>query len=190
MKLLIGLGNPGPKYEKTRHNAGFWLLDAVAARAGASWDQSTQDKFLGIIAKGTVAGYSCIFLKPMTFMNLSGKSVQKVAQFFKVSAFDWIVIHDDIDLPPGKVRAREGGGGHGGHNGLRSMMEITGRSDFHRVKLGVGRPEVLEDGQSAMDVADFLLRPMSEVEVANYIKAVSHDVDLRIEELLKRTPVT
>lgn len=185
MKLLIGLGNPGSKYENTRHNAGFWVLDEILREANATWDESTTDKFHGVIGKGTVGGESCVFLKPMTFMNLSGRSVQKVAQFYKIDASNWIVFHDDIDLAFAVVKARQGGG-HGGHNGIRSIMEVTGRDDFKRVKLGVGRPEKLPDGRPGMDVADFVLKPMPSQEVESYVKAVKSDVSLRIKDLLKQ----
>ncbi len=187
MKLLIGLGNPGPKYENTWHNAGFWVVDEFVREAGVSWDESTKDKFHGIIGKGSVLGESCIFIKPMTFMNLSGRSIAKVAQFYKVPASEWIVFHDDIDIPNGKVRGRQGGG-HGGHNGIRSMMEVTGRDDFQRIKLGVGRPGKLEDGRPAMDVADYVLKQLNRSEVDAYLKVVMPEVHLRIKEMLKRPP--
>ena len=185
MKLLIGLGNPGPKYENTWHNAGFWALDGLAREAGVSWDESTIDKFQGILTKGTVLGETCIFLKPMTFMNLSGRSVAKVAQFYKIPASDWIALHDDIDVPNGKVRGRQGGG-HGGHNGIRSMMEVTGRDDFQRIKLGVGRPAKLDDGRPAMDVADYVLKRLDQSEVDAYVKVILPEVHLRIKDMLRR----
>ena len=185
MKLLIALGNPGQRYELTRHKAGFWVLDEMARDARISWDQGAADKFLGELAKGQMLGESCILLKPMTFMNLSGRSVLKVAQFFKIPSQDWIVLHDDIDVPACKVRARAGGG-HGGHNGIRSIMEESGKDDFQRVKLGVGRPPKLEDGRPMMDVADYVLRPMQATEVADYVKVVKPDVELRMKEMFKQ----
>jgi PTH1 family peptidyl-tRNA hydrolase len=185
LKLLIGLGNPGQRYEMTRHNAGFWVLDELARDANINWDQGAVDKFQGEMAKGQVLGEACLLLKPMTFMNLSGRSVLKVAQFFKIPSQDWIVLHDDIDVPSGKVRARAGGG-HGGHNGIRSIMEESGKDDFQRVKLGVGRPPKLEDGRSMMDVADYVLRSMPAAEVADYIKAVKADVELRMKEMFRQ----
>jgi PTH1 family peptidyl-tRNA hydrolase len=185
LKLLVALGNPGQRYESTRHNAGFWLLDELARDAGVSWDSGASDKFLGVMTKGQVLGEACVLLKPMTFMNLSGRSVLKVAQFFKIPSQDWIVLHDDIDVPSGKVRARSGGG-HGGHNGIRSIMEESGKDDFQRVKLGVGRPAKLESGQPAMDVADYVLMPMPPGEIAEYIKAVKPDVELRLREVFRQ----
>ena len=185
MKLLIALGNPGHRYENTWHNAGFWVLNEIAKDAGLSWNSGTADKFLGDVAKGSVLGESCVLLKPMTFMNLSGRSVVKVAQFYKIPSQDWIVLQDDIDLPPGKVRGRAGGG-HGGHNGIRSMMEESGQDDFQRVKLGVGRPPKLEDGRPMMDVADYLLRPMPANEIADFVKAVKPEVESRINDMFKQ----
>lgn len=185
MKLLVGLGNPGQRYEMSRHNAGFWVIDELARDAKVDWDQGAVDKFQGVMAKGQVLGEACLLLKPMTFMNLSGRSVLKVAQFFKIPSEDWIVMHDDIDVPSGKVRARAGGG-HGGHNGIRSIMEESGKDDFQRVKLGVGRPPKLEDGRPMMDVADYVLRPMPAPEVADYVKAVKADVELRMKEMFRQ----
>ncbi len=185
MKLLVGLGNPGQRYEMTRHNAGFWVIDELARDSGLNWDQGAVDKFQGEMSKGQVLGEACLLLKPMTFMNLSGRSVLKVAQFFKIPSQDWIVLHDDIDVPSCKVRARAGGG-HGGHNGIRSIMEESGKDDFQRVKLGVGRPPKLEDGRPMMDVADYVLRPMPAAEVADYVKAVKADVELRMKEMFRQ----
>ena len=185
MKLLIALGNPGQRYENTWHNAGFWVLNEIAREAGLTWNAGTVDKFLGEISKGQIFEEACILLKPMTFMNLSGRSVLKVAQFYKISSLDWIVIHDDIDLPAGKVKGRAGGG-HGGHNGIRSMMEESGQDNFQRVKLGVGRPAKLEDGRSAMDVADYLLRPVPGNEVADFVKALKPEVESRIKDMFKQ----
>jgi PTH1 family peptidyl-tRNA hydrolase len=185
LRLLIGLGNPGQRYETSRHNAGFWVLDEIARNSSISWETGSADKFSGELAKGQVLDESCILLKPMTFMNLSGRSVLKVAQFFKIPSQDWVVLHDDIDVPLCKVRARAGGG-HGGHNGIRSIMEESGKDDFQRLKLGVGRPPKLDDGRPMMDVADYVLRPMAASEVADYVKAVMPDVDLRMKEMFRQ----
>jgi PTH1 family peptidyl-tRNA hydrolase len=108
-----------------------------------------------------------------------------VAQFFKIPSKDWIVLHDDIDVPAGKVRARAGGG-HGGHNGIRSIMEESGEENFHRIKLGVGRPEKLEDGRPMMDVADYVLQAIPGEDAADYVKAVMPDVMLRLKEVFRQ----
>jgi PTH1 family peptidyl-tRNA hydrolase len=109
----------------------------------------------------------------------------RVAQFFKIPSKDWIVLHDDIDVPASKVRARAGGG-HGGHNGVRSIMEESGKDDFHRIKLGVGRPPKLEDGQPMMDVADYVLKAIPADQATDYVKAVMPDVMLRLKEVFRQ----
>ena len=151
MKLLVGLGNPGPKYQWTRHNAGFIVLDEIAARAGASWSQESRAK--GEIARAVVAGESCILLKPLTFMNLSGQSVGAIARFYKIEAADIVVLHDDVDVPSGSVKARQGGG-QDGNNGMRDIIAVMG-PEVGRVKLGVGRPP------PGIDTADWVLAPLS-----------------------------
>lgn len=175
MKLLVGLGNPGPKYETTRHNAGFLLVDLLAEAAGAEWENG-RARFHGDIAKGTLLGQSCIFLKPMTFMNLSGRAVGAALRFFKLEAKDIIVCFDDVDVPVGKVKAREGGG-HGGHNGVRSIIDETGISEFHRIKLGVGRPP---DGR---DTADWVLGAMADAELMNLQGDMLKDVNVRLKQI-------
>ncbi|MEN9834250.1 MAG: hypothetical protein RL011_443 [Pseudomonadota bacterium] len=178
MKLIVGLGNPGPKYTTTRHNAGFIMVDLLAAASGASWE-SGHAKFGGDIAKGVVLGQACVFLKPMTFMNLSGRSVGAVQRFFKILPEDTIVCFDDVDLPAGKVRAREGGG-HGGHNGVRSIIDETGNANFHRLKLGVGRPT---DGR---DTADWVLGVMSDPELLALGEEMRREVELRLKQIFEK----
>ena len=182
MKLVIGLGNPGTKYEKTWHNAGFWLVDYLASKSGATWESS---KFDGEFAKGNIEGTPVVFVKPLTFMNLSGKSVAKFAQFFKIEASQWIVLHDDIDLPIRAVKARIGGG-HGGHNGLRSIMDVTGRADFSRIKLGVGRPGLNENGSPETEVSSYVLRSLDNSIVEGFLKAVVPEAKLSLKDLIKR----
>jgi PTH1 family peptidyl-tRNA hydrolase len=139
MILLVGLGNPGTEYERNRHNIGFMALDAIARRHKLpSW----RPKFQGDIAEGTVAGIRVVALKPRTYMNESGRSVATVAQFFKIAAGDIIVLHDELDLAPSKLKVKTGGG-HAGHNGLRSIEAHVG-ADFHRVRLGIGHPGAKE----------------------------------------------
>lgn len=178
MKLIVGLGNPGPKYKETRHNAGFIMVDLLAAASGASWESGLA-KFNGDIAKGIVLGQACVFLKPMTFMNLSGRSVGAIQRFFKISPEDTIVCFDDVDLPAGKVRAREGGG-HGGHNGVRSIIDETGNSNFHRLKLGVGRPP------DNRDTADWVLSEMSDAELKTLGGEMRSEVELRLKQIFDK----
>ncbi len=135
--LLVGLGNPGPKYEMTRHNVGFLVIDRLADRHGISL---TQQKFHGRYASGLCRGEKVHLLQPQTFMNLSGKSVVAAAGFFDIAMGQVIVVHDDLDLAPGVVRVKIGGG-HGGHNGLRDIVAKSGSAEFVRVRMGIGRPE-------------------------------------------------
>ena len=135
MKLLVGLGNPGGQYEGNRHNIGFMALDAIARANGITQFRS---KHGGLLAEGNIAGEKVILLKPQTFMNRSGDSVQQVAQFYKIDPADIIVLYDELDLAAGKVRVKVGGG-NGGHNGLRSIDPQIGL-DYKRVRLGIGHP--------------------------------------------------
>jgi len=135
MKLLVGLGNPGGQYEGNRHNIGFMALDAIARANGITQFRS---KHGGLLAEGSIGGEKVILLKPQTFMNRSGDSVQQVAQFYKIGPADIIVLYDELDLAPGKVRVKVGGG-NGGHNGLRSIDPQIGL-DYKRVRLGIGHP--------------------------------------------------
>ncbi|MBE1283766.1 MAG: aminoacyl-tRNA hydrolase [Rhodobacteraceae bacterium] len=166
MKLIVGLGNPGGKYEGNRHNIGFMALDRVAADHGFSpW----KSKFSGKIAEGTVSGEKLLLLKPETFMNRSGQSVGEAMRFYKLSPGDVMVMHDELDLAPGKARVKQGGG-HAGHNGLRSIHAHIG-ADYGRVRLGIGHPGhkdqvaryVLNDFAKAdADWLDDLLRGISD----------------------------
>ncbi len=133
--VITGLGNPGMQYENTRHNAGFIAIDALAAKLGV---QINRMKFKGLTAEVTIEGKRCLLLKPNTFMNLSGESVVQALEFYKLDAQKLIVLYDDVSLDPGKLRIRRKGS-HGGHNGIRSIIDLTGRDDFPRVKIGVGK---------------------------------------------------
>lgn len=135
--LLAGLGNPGPKYELTRHNIGFLVIDRFVDRLGIAL---TQQKFHGRYASGICRGEKVHLLQSQTFMNLSGKSVASARSFFDIEMPNVIVVHDELDLPFGVVRIKIGGG-HGGHNGLRDIIAQTGQNDFIRVRMGIGRPE-------------------------------------------------
>ena len=135
MRILTGLGNPGKKYANNRHNIGFMVLDAIAdAHSFTPW----REKFQGLISEGTVQGQKILLLKPHTFMNLSGVSVQAAAKFYKVASQDIVVLHDELDLPPGKIKMKKAGG-HAGHNGLRSITQHMG-ADFWRLRIGIGHP--------------------------------------------------
>jgi PTH1 family peptidyl-tRNA hydrolase len=134
--IIAGLGNPGPKYQWTRHNAGFLFLDRIARLEGLSL---ARKQFDGVTAEWERKGKRLVLLKPQTFMNLSGRSVMQALQFYKLKTEHLIVVHDEIDLPLGTTRLKQDGG-HGGQNGLRSIMEQLGKGDFLRLRLGIGRP--------------------------------------------------
>lgn len=134
--LVAGLGNPGAEYAGTRHNAGFMLIDKFCEAFGISMMQS---KFEGIFGSSRIGGRAVYFLKPQTFMNLSGRSVVSCMQFYHIPATSVMVVHDDLDLAVGDIRVKSGGGA-GGHNGLKSIISLCGASDFSRLRLGIGRP--------------------------------------------------
>jgi peptidyl-tRNA hydrolase, PTH1 family len=139
MRLIVGLGNPGARYERNRHNIGFMAVDRIVRRHGFGPFRS---KFQGAIAEGEIGGERVYALKPQTFMNASGDSVGEVARFYKIAPLEIAVIYDEIDLAPGKLRVKRGGGA-AGHNGIRSIDAAIGE-DFWRVRLGVGHPGVKE----------------------------------------------
>lgn len=139
MLLIVGLGNPGPEYRRHRHNVGFMAVDAMHDRHGFSpWRR----RFQGEVAEGTLAGEKTLLFKPLTYMNDSGRAVQAAMAFYKLAPEDIVVIHDEVDLPPGKTRMKAGGG-TAGHNGLRSIGAAIGE-DFRRLRIGVGHPGVKE----------------------------------------------
>lgn len=139
IKLFVGLGNPGPQYEATRHNAGFWWIDALsrALNAPLAPDRAYQ----GLVARTSVQGHTLWLLEPQTFMNLSGRSVAALARFYKIAPEEILVAHDELDLPPGEAKLKFGGG-HAGHNGLRDIHAQLGSADYWRLRLGVGHPGV------------------------------------------------
>ncbi len=137
LRLIVGLGNPGPEHLGTRHNAGFRFVDALAGRAGEAF--RVDAKLFGETAQVQVAGRTVRLLKPATFMNLSGKSVLAALQFWKIAPEEAMLAHDELDLPPGTARFKFDGG-HGGQNGLRDTMRLLGHGRFHRLRIGIGHP--------------------------------------------------
>ena len=137
MKLIAGLGNPGTRYQLTRHNLGFLVLDRLAETNRISVGQMGFDARFG---KGMIADLAVLLIKPQTFMNLSGASVRKFFEYYRINIDDVIVVHDDLDLPFGTIRFKAGGG-HGGHKGLISIIEHLGTADFTRIRLGIGKPD-------------------------------------------------
>lgn len=136
INLVVGLGNPGPEYELTRHNIGWLVMDSYDGIEGKFW----KDKFKGVFTDTTINGEKVYFLKPQTFMNLSGESVQPLCQFFKIQPEQILVLHDELDLPFGQIQFKKGGG-LAGHNGLKSMAKCLGSQDFYRMRIGIGRPQ-------------------------------------------------
>lgn len=181
MKLIVGLGNPGPKYETTRHNAGFLITDLLADHLGFKWEGQ---KFGGEFAKGSAWGESCVLLKPLTFMNLSGKSVAACSVFYKLQASDIVVIHDEIDVPSGKVKAKIGGGS-GGHNGIRSIQAETGMDGFHRLKIGVGKPEGAT-AASKDSIHNWVLGMMTDEELKALAGPMFQEVLVRLKGIFQQ----
>ncbi|MBU6503906.1 MAG: aminoacyl-tRNA hydrolase [Burkholderiales bacterium] len=139
IKLFVGLGNPGPEYEATRHNAGFWWIDALAAELKLSL--APEKSCHALVARTTIQGQPLWLMKPQTFMNLSGKSVSALARFFKIEPEEILVVHDELDLAPGQVKLKRGGS-HAGHNGLRDIHAQLASADYWRLRLGIGHPGV------------------------------------------------
>jgi PTH1 family peptidyl-tRNA hydrolase len=155
VKLIVGLGNPGPQYLLSRHNAGFLVLDALAGEENIDVDMKRFDSLFG---KGSISGVPVLLAKPQTFMNLSGTAVGKLVRFFKIEIDDVIVIHDDLDLSFNDVRVKMGGG-NAGHKGLRSVINHLASSEFVRIRMGIGKPSGREV------VEDYVLERFSEDEV-------------------------
>ena len=148
IRLIVGLGNPGREYETTRHNAGYWWVDELARLQNLGF--KSEAKYHGLTARGQLHGHEMLLLKPQTFMNVSGRAVGALAQFYKIAPAEMLVVHDELDLPPGVARLKMGGG-HGGHNGLKDIIAHLGSKDFWRLRLGIGHP-----GDRA-DVAGYVL---------------------------------
>lgn len=172
LKAIIGLGNPGADYDATRHNAGAWLVEAVARQAGDSL--RPEKKFLGLHAKVVLDGRDLHLLNPLTFMNRSGGAVAALCQFFKIAPDELLVAHDELDLPPGTARYKKGGG-HGGHNGLRDIISaLGGDNGFHRLRVGIGHPG------EARQVTNYVLGRPGKAEQAA--------IEAAIEECLATLP--
>ena len=168
MKIVVGLGNPGAEYANTPHSVGFETVDAIASAAGVAWVEKRQFKCLW--ARVSIAGTSCVLVKPQTYMNLSGESVAPIVRYQNATAADLVVVQDDIDLALGRLRIRKGGS-CGGHNGIRNVIERLGTPDFARLKLGVGkdRSDVVAHVLGKFDPVS---RKIMDREVAEAVKAV------------------
>ena len=172
-KLIVGLGNPGPQYSWTRHNAGFMVLDRLSRQYSIP---IARKAFQGLNGDGNWAGERVFLLKPQTFMNLSGRSVAEALRFYKLTLADLIVIHDDLDIPFGRIRLKEGGG-HGGHNGLRSLAQELGSPDYLRIRVGIGRP-------LHGDVVNYVLANFAKEEMAGLQGVLDGTIDA-LEMLLR-----
>ncbi|NKI71854.1 aminoacyl-tRNA hydrolase [Collimonas pratensis] len=160
IRLIVGLGNPGPEYEQTRHNAGFWLVDNLVNDLGCKL--AREARFNAFVAKSSIAGQEVWLLEPQTFMNRSGQSVGGLARFYKIAPEEILVVHDELDLPPGSAKLKKGGSS-GGHNGLKDITAALGTQDYWRLRLGIGHPRTLNLQQM---VADFVLhRPRKDEQV-------------------------
>ncbi len=177
MRLVVGLGNPGSRYARNRHNVGFMAVDAIARRHGSPGFRS---RFKGELAEGPIGGERVLLLKPQTFMNLSGESVGEAARFFKILPSEIIVIHDEIDLRPGKLRVKLGGGS-AGHNGLRSIDGLLG-PEYWRVRIGVGHPGIKEL------VQPYVLQNFSGEELTGWVEPLLGAVAETIPLLLSGAP--
>ncbi len=176
-KLIVGLGNPGTKHEKDRHNAGFWLLDELARLYQGQWHE--ESKFHGDLAKIKLGSEDVYLLKPNTFMNRSGQAVGALCKFHKIESKAILVVHDELDLKPGVARLKFSGG-LGGHNGLKDISAHLGNHDYWRLRLGIGHPRDSEEGKKNLDVADYVLKkPRLEEQI---------DIDRAISVFLKQMP--
>jgi len=167
VKLIVGLGNPGKSYAAHRHNVGFGVIDLMADRLGI---EVKQRSFGALTGKGELERERIILAKPQTFMNLSGDAACPLLRYYKLPDEELIVIHDDIDIELGRLKIARGAG-HGGHNGVRSIVEALGDNDFYRVRMGIGRPT------GKMDAADYVLRAFDEDETATAEKMIINAAD-------------
>lgn len=163
MRVVIGLGNPGPEYRKTRHNLGFWTTELLAERWAT---RLSRHAFSALVGDAHWRGEKILLVQPQMYMNRSGESASRILGFYHLEAADLIVIHDDLDLSPGRIRVKRGGGGAGGNRGIASLIESLGSKDFVRVKIGIGRPP------GRQNPADFVLQPFTPQEEAFILPAV------------------
>jgi PTH1 family peptidyl-tRNA hydrolase len=163
IQLIVGLGNPGTEYENTRHNAGFWWIDAICREHGVI--MSHENKFLGRVGRLKIKGLEAWLLTPMTFMNASGQAVGAVARFYRIPASDILVVHDELDLTAGTVKLKYGGG-NGGHNGLKDISRHLGTADYWRLRLGISHPGI------ASEVVNYVLHSPSRDESEKIHQAI------------------
>lgn len=175
IKLIVGLGNPGKDYQPHRHNVGFWFCDALAHLYSGTFKKET--KFFGEVAQVNIAGSNLRLLKPNTYMNRSGQSIQSIAKFYQINTDEILVAHDELDLNPGVARIKFSGG-HGGHNGLRDTIKAFSSNDFYRLRIGIGHPG------DRSKVADFVLHTPNKSEVEPIQTALVNSLNV-IEQVVK-----
>ncbi|NWG30146.1 MAG: aminoacyl-tRNA hydrolase [Rhodocyclaceae bacterium] len=172
LRLVVGLGNPGPEYSETRHNAGFWFCERLARALGVGFTR--ESRFHGQVAKCRLASADFYLLMPQTFMNRSGQAVQALAHFYRIAPAEMLVVHDELDLPPGQLRLKFGGG-LGGHNGLKDITSHLGTQDYWRLRIGIGHPG------DKNEVINYVLKPPRREEAA--------DIDAALERALAAWPL-
>jgi PTH1 family peptidyl-tRNA hydrolase len=173
IRLIAGLGNPGSEHDTDRHNAGFWFVDLIARAHGATW--RSESRFHGNVARAQIGNADVWLLKPTTYMNRSGQSVSSLARFYRISPAEILVAHDELDLPPGTVRLKLGGGS-GGHNGLKDISAAMGGPQYWRLRIGIGHPRDLYPGR---EVIDFVLARPSRDEQ----QAIDTRMDLALDQV-------
>jgi peptidyl-tRNA hydrolase, PTH1 family len=181
VRVIIGLGNPGPEYRKTRHNVGFWVVDVLAQRWGI---RLSRRAFLSLTGDGQLKGEKVLLVQPETYMNRSGETARRIRDFYRLELSDFVVVHDDLDLPLGRVRVKRGGGGAGGNRGVASLIAAFGSKEFVRIKVGIGRPP------GHQDPADFVLQPFTPQEEASILPAVDNAagaVEMWISDGIEKT---
>ncbi|MYL35951.1 aminoacyl-tRNA hydrolase [Pontibacillus yanchengensis] len=167
MKCIIGLGNPGPKYENTRHNVGFMVIDELVRRHNWKLDK---EKYKAQYTVEHVGSEKVLLIKPLTYMNLSGEAIRPLMDYYNLSIDDIVIIYDDLDLPPGKIRLRKKGG-HGGHNGIRSTIDHLGTKEFPRLRFGIGRPN------GPMPVPDYVLGTFQKENIPTIKESIERAAD-------------
>ena len=172
LRLIVGLGNPGSDYSETRHNAGFWFCERLARELGVSF--SRESRYHGLVAKTKADGRDLWLLMPQTFMNRSGQSVQALAHFFRIAPTEMLVAHDELDIPPGRLRLKFGGG-LGGHNGLKDIASHLGTQDYWRLRIGIGHPG------DKNDVVNYVLKPPRKEETC--------EIDAALDRALAAWPL-
>ncbi|MNW32724.1 Peptidyl-tRNA hydrolase [compost metagenome] len=180
MKWIVGLGNPGPQYEKTRHNVGFMALDRLAARHGIAVNQS---KCKALVGEGMIGGVKTVIIKPMTYMNLSGESIRAYMDYYKATLDDLIVVYDDLDTEIGKIRLRYQGSA-GGHNGIKSIIQHTGTQQFNRIRMGISRPE---PGYAIVDYVLSTFPKKEKEQLDSMIEETCDALEFSLNETFERT---